>query len=209
MLFDNLGMAQPKQAIVADVTATLTAQTPWGVITQVETGKYWRSSKGQIRQRDQHGLSHMLDLGTPRSQAWVDNELGIADVDKDSTLRRRRRLTNPSGSDWMAPHKTTKTGQRIVDGLPVTVREVTIGSVKHEAWSSDELKLVLVYRMTSGTIQFEQRYSNIRLAEPEPGAFDIPDGFKVNTGTFGQCLGGALRVTESISGQRGQTSECR
>jgi len=48
--------------VIADITVTLTAETPWGPYTQTQSGKYWRSRDGKTRRDDAFGNSHIEDL---------------------------------------------------------------------------------------------------------------------------------------------------
>src|SRR5580698_11040615 len=75
------------RALVADITATLKARTPWGEITTVESGKYWRTSKGQDRFDDSYGLSTLRDRRGPLIHARIDRELRLAEIEEETTPR--------------------------------------------------------------------------------------------------------------------------
>ena len=47
--------------IIADVTVTVTSETPWGPYTQTQSGKYWRSREGETRRDDGFGHSYIAD----------------------------------------------------------------------------------------------------------------------------------------------------
>ena len=75
---------------MADITATLKARTPWGEITSVELGKYWRSSKGQDRFDDAYGLSEMRDRRGPVIHARIDRQLKLIDIEEKTPPRAPR-----------------------------------------------------------------------------------------------------------------------
>src|SRR5512143_3100397 len=61
--------------IIADVTVTVTSETPWGPYIQTQSGKYWRSRDGETRRDDGFGNSYIEDL---HSRIEMDHEAKIA-----------------------------------------------------------------------------------------------------------------------------------
>jgi hypothetical protein len=168
-------MNQWEKAIIADVTATLTAQTPWGEIKQVEHGKYWRSG-GRIRQDDEHGQSII-----------VDRKESLTTIDRNANLILQRfdlaRSGSPESWDMFFPKADYPTGNRAKLGeTTLEDRKVvkmshpmgTLGLLSDEAWISKELEMMLLYRYQTATTVFELRYHNIRLEEPPKSVFEIP-----------------------------------
>ena len=198
---------QPKRAMIADVTATLTAHSPWGDITKVETGKYWRSSKGQILQQDAHGHSLYVYLQEPRLHAEIDHELKLITAMKD--IRERPRAGQDITRRIMSDTKPKKIGEAVLEGYRVTIRQGQWNGLTVEAWSSDEWKLPLLVKYATATTEFEQRYHNIQRVEPEASVFEFPLGFRMHT-TFMSTLPGAagtpacMHMTDSVIGQPGE-----
>jgi hypothetical protein len=168
------------RALVADITATLKARSPWGEITSVETGKYWRNSKGQDRFDDTYGLSEMRDRRGPVIHARIDRQLRLIDIEEKAAPRE------PTGfhvTPWsILPFSFRKGGERTVEGLKATVRTGEDHGVSYEVWTSDELGLVLFAQYKTDHTIFEQRVHNIRFAEPDPQIvdFSVPSGFRTH-----------------------------
>lgn len=120
----------PKKPIIADVTSTLTAPTPWGPFTQTETGKYWRSRNGKLRQDDSYGLSTLIDLGSPsRSLAYIDYELRRIWQSVRPPRRIPKNSSIPSAGDQLGNEfhfgpstKPRRIGQSVVEGFKVSIR---------------------------------------------------------------------------------------
>jgi hypothetical protein len=127
---DTFRAAQPPaKPVMADVTSTLTTQTPWGPFTQSETGKYWRSRDGKIRQDTAFGISRVVDLGSfPRKSAQIDYQLQRIFALVDRTDLRPLNL-DVTGRDFevrnLRTTKLKKTGEAVVEGLKVTIRQGT------------------------------------------------------------------------------------
>jgi hypothetical protein len=158
------------RALTADITATLKARTPWGEITTVESGKYWRNSKGQDRFDDSYGISTMRDRRGPVIQARVDRPLRRVDIEQITTAREAIGRRDPWNILPFAFGKVdpNKSGGRTVEGLKTTVRTGEDHGVSYEVWSSDQLGLVLFARYKTDHTVFEQRIHNIRFVEPDP-----------------------------------------
>ncbi len=73
--------------IIADVTVTVTSETPWGPYMQTQSGKYWRSRDGKTRRDDGFGHSYIADL---HSRIDMDH---IAKVAYESMISSRHRST--------------------------------------------------------------------------------------------------------------------
>jgi hypothetical protein len=165
------------RAFTADITATLKAKTPWGEISTVEQGKYWRNSKGQDRFDDSYGLSRLRDRRGPVIQARVDRELRLVEIE-EKTAPRGGMQEQPD--PWnILPVAFTKGGQRNIEGLKATVRTGSDHGVSYEVWTSDKLGLVLYARYKTDTTVFEQKIHNIHFAELDAAAisFAIPSEF--------------------------------
>lgn len=214
----------PKKAVIADITATLTAQTPWGPFTNTETGKYWRSRSGKVRQDFGDGLSWIVDLSGPvRSRAYVDHDHRRIWVEVGS-LAGTQSSQDATGNDFRfgaASSKPKKSGRDVMEGFKVTIRTgellnaVVAGSSKgrptgesYEIWTADELGVILLFKLKSGTTEFVQRYHNIRLEEPESSVFELPFGFRMVTrlpDPYRRCM----RLEEGISGEPGHAETRR
>jgi hypothetical protein len=168
------------RALMADITATLKARTPWGEITTVESGKYWRNSKGQDRFDDAYGLSNMRDRRGPVIRARLDRELRLLEVEEKTAPGAG---TSYRIDPWnILPFSFHKGGEQTVEGLKATVRTGQDHGVSYEVWTSDELGLVLYARYKTDTTVFEQRVHNIRFAESEPQIVNlsVPSGFRTH-----------------------------
>jgi hypothetical protein len=216
-----LGAPPPGKAVIADITATLTAQTPWGPFTHTETGKYWRSRDGKVRQDTEHGLSTVADLGSVnlRSNAYIDYDLRlILAAQERPDLRfpriRSRPTADTTGNDFplvlQGATKPKKSGNDILDGFKVTIRKGNVEMGKgqptgqtYEIWTSEELKIILLFKLKSGTAEFVQRYHNIRLEEPDPSVFELPPGFRIVTSSSDRNRPRQIcwRVEVGISGE--------
>lgn len=168
------------RALVADITATLKAHTPWGEITSVESGKYWRNSKGQDRFDDAYGLSEMRDRRGPVIHARIDRQLRLVDIEQKVAPREPASFrVDP----WdILPFTFRKGGEKIVEGLKATVRTGEDHGVSYEVWTSDQLGLVLLAQYKTDHTVFEQRIHNIRFTEPDPEIvrFSVPSGFSTH-----------------------------
>jgi hypothetical protein len=170
------------RALVADITATLKAGSPWGDITTVESGKYWRNGKGQDRVDDSYGVSTLRDRRGPVIQARIDRPLRRVDIEERTAAREpngfRRNAWGflPFDSRRIDPNKG---GGKTVEGLKATVRTGEDHGVSYEVWTSDQLGLILFVRYKTDHTVFEERIHNIRFAEPDPGivSLDVPTGF--------------------------------
>jgi hypothetical protein len=172
------------RALAADITATLKARSPWGEITTVESGKYWRSSKGQDRFDDSYGLSTLRDRRGPVIQARIDRSLRRVAIEEitpprePTTFRRDPWNILPFAFGRVDPDK----GGRTVEGLKATVRTGEDHGVSYEVWSSNQLGLVLFARYKTDRTIFEQRVHNIRFVEPDPEivTLGVPGGFRTH-----------------------------
>jgi hypothetical protein len=168
------------RALVADITATLKARTPWGEITSVELGKYWRNSKGQDRFDNAYGLSEMRDRRGPVIHARIDRALRLVDIEQKVAPRE---ATTFRVDPWnILPFTFHKGGQKTVDGLNATVRTGEDHGVSFEVWTSDQLGLILFAQYKTDHTVFEQRIHNIRFTEPDPEIvnFSVPAGFRTH-----------------------------
>jgi len=193
-------MPPPRRAVTADVTATLTARTPWGAFVHTETGKYWRSRNGMVRQDTAHGISRLSTFGNPRSvsivdhrqrQVWVDLEMEAptaaqSPFDGPRVTYGNRNVLDATGEDFYLTvangkpePKFKKSGRTNVDGLKVTIRQAEWQGQKYEIWTVDELKMIVQFKVTSESAEFVQRYSNIRQTEPPASVFEMPVGYRM------------------------------
>jgi hypothetical protein len=173
------------RALVADITATLKASSPWGEITKVESGKYWRNSKGQDRFDDAYGVSDMRDRRGPVIHVRIDRQLRLVDIEEKAAPREPTSFrVNP----WnILPFNygkidPRKGGNKTVEGLKATVRTGEDHGVSYEVWTSDQLGLVLFAQYKTDHTVFEQRVHNIRFAEPDPEIVNlsVPGGFRTH-----------------------------
>jgi hypothetical protein len=167
-----------KRPLLADVTSTLKAATPWGEISTVENGKYWRNSQGQDRFDDAYGLSEMRDRRGPVIRARIDRELRLVEIEEKIAPRA---FSGSRPDPWsILPFSFKKGPVKMVDGLTVTVRTGYDHGVTYEVWTSDELGLVVFARYKTDHTVFEQHVQNIRFEEPSAALFDfsVPAGFR-------------------------------
>jgi hypothetical protein len=204
----------PKKAVIADVTATLTAQTPWGPFTYTETGKYWRSRDGKVRQDTEHGLSTVADLSSSstRSLAYIDYDLQRiwAQMTRIPDIRAGQPREDATGKDFrsLSSAKPKKSGQDLLDGFNVTIRKGLWGGKPYEVWTADDLKMILLLKVSSEAGEFVQRYRNIRQEEPDPSIFELPPGYRMVTISTEVIRGGPVVATcpreeVGISGEPG------
>lgn len=199
----------PGKPLIADITATLTAQTPWGPFTQSETGKYWRSREGKIRQDTAFGVSRLVDLGSyPRTEAFIDYELRRMAVSIGRTD-----LHPPSedvtGRDFTLDNNRTrakKSGEAVLEGFKVTIRKGELrnegnSSLQYEIWTAEDLKVILLFKLKSAYAELVQRYHNIRREEPDPSVFQLPPGFRTVTNYPRSPSSLCLRQEVGISGE--------
>ena len=203
---------------MAEVTATLTAETPWGPFTQSETGKYWRSRDGKIRQDTAFGVSRVVDLGGyPRTNAQIDYELRRIAVWIGERYRKTP-STEVTGRDFSMGNdgrNAKKTGEAVLDGFKVTIRKGELRRVdqskahpadlSYEIWTSEELKLVLLFKLKSESAELVQRYHNIRREEPDPSVFQLPSGFRTVTNYPRSTSSPCVRQEVGVSGERKRT----
>lgn len=193
--------------IVADVTVTVTSNTPWGAYTQTQSGKYWRNRDGKTRRDDAFGDSHIADL---HRRIDIDHEANIAyEID--------HRLSSPPetllGAEFTSvgllpafyddpaglgpqllrmPRKLVKIGEKEIDGRKVTGRR-SKGVAKgyawgpqgdhwtYEVWTANDLKLAIEFQYKTSTMQVVQRFENIQMVDPDPEIFEIPKGYQVRS----------------------------
>ncbi len=166
--------------LAADITATLNAHSPWGEITSVESGKYWRNSKGQDRFDDSYGLSEIRDRRGPVIHVKIDRQLRLIDIEEKTPPRLPTSLRIDPWNILPFNYNPAKGGQKTVEGLKATVRTGEDHGVSYEVWTSDQLGLVLFAQYKTDHTVFEQRVHNIRFVEPdrEQVDFGVPNGFQ-------------------------------
>lgn len=173
------------RALVADITATLKASSPWGEITSVESGKYWRNSQGQDRFDDAYGVSDMRDRRGPVIHVRIDRQLRLIDIEEKAAPREPSSFRAdpwnilPFNYGKIDPRKG---GNKTVEGLKATVRTGDDHGVSYEVWTSDQLGLVLFAQYKTDHTVFEQRLHNIRFTEPDPEIVNlsVPGGFRTH-----------------------------
>ncbi len=78
--------------------------------------------------------------------------------------------------------KPDKKGESDIEGFKVTVRGGKLpDGQSYEIWTAKDLGLILLYKHISATGEIVQRFHNIRLEEPDPSVFHVPDGFSIAT----------------------------
>lgn len=207
----------PGKPLTADITATMTARTPWGVVTQVETGKYWRGKKDLIRQDNAHGNSIVASLRNPRSTAQIDHELKLITAWREP-VSANFATTGRFGQDptiggpflakpkWGNPYLKV-TGQQVVEGFKVTIRKgLGQAGLFVETWWSDELRLMVLAKYITDTVEFEQRFHNIQRTEPDTSVFEFPLGFKIHSWEQGIPAAPCFRFSDGITGEKERTT---
>jgi len=193
--------------IIADVTVTITAETPWGPYTQTQSGKYWRSRGGKTRRDDAFGNSYIADL---HSRIEIDHEAKVAyEIDQIlsspvDTLPGAGFMSggllppfydDPAGLNQQLlqmPRKLVKIAERQIDGRKVTGRR-SEGVAKgypwgpngrhwaYEVWTANDIQLAIEFQYKTRTMQVVQRFENIQLRDPDPESFKIPKGYQVRS----------------------------
>ncbi len=193
--------------IIADVTVTVTSETPWGPYTQTQSGKYWRSRDGKTRRDDGFGNSYIADL---RSRIDIDHEAKVAYEIDDilsspvDTLPGTGFMSggflppfydDPSGLSpqlLQMPRKLVKIGKRQIDGRKVTGRRsegVAKGNQwgpngdrwSYEVWTANDIKLAILFQYSTRLMKVVQRFENIQERDPDPEVFRIPKGYQVRS----------------------------
>jgi len=193
--------------IIADVTVTITAETPWGPYTQTQSGKYWRSRDGKTRRDDAFGNSYIADL---HSRIEIDHEAKVAyEIDQIlsspvDTLPGAGFMSggllppfydDPAGLNQQLlqmPRKLVKIAERQIDGRKVTGRRSegvakgypwgpNGGHWAYEVWTANDIQLAIEFQYKTRTMQVVQRFENIQLRDPDPEIFKIPKGYQVRS----------------------------
>jgi hypothetical protein len=213
ILYENawaVGTAPPsKIAVIADHTTTITSITPWGPFTQTETGKYWRSSRGQIRADDEYGHSWVVDLAVwPRKTSLIDHQLKVINQRQYGTsqLKVSRSSASQGGTVALRSNSVNRrseldpivwikddfetyqkplgqqTRHEIYEGFDVIIYPFVESKDDglSELWVADQLKMVLKEIHVVDDVIFEHRFHNIQLKEPEKSLFTLPKGFPVH-----------------------------
>ena len=156
--------------IIADVTVTVTSETPWGPYTQTQSGKYWRNQDGKTRRDDGFGNSYIADF---YSHINVDHEAKTAyEIDYKPSLPLPWSsimsggwlppLADPAGLDpqlLQMPRKLVKIGEKTIDGRKVTGRrsEGVAGGYPwgskgdhwtYEVWTANDIRLAILFQYT-------------------------------------------------------------
>lgn len=195
----NWSYAPPSdtRAFEATVTSTLKARTPWGEMTTVETGKYWRSSDGRDRYDNAYGSSTFRDRRGPILQVRIDHQLRLLEIEENVAALRTRELRlsspppppksrNPLVDDpWDAvsfalAFAPRNAGQKTVEGLKVAVRKGSDHEVNYEVWASDELGILLFAQYKTDRTVFEQRIHDIRFVEPDSKLLELPRYYRTH-----------------------------
>jgi hypothetical protein len=192
--------------IIADVTVTVTSETPWGPYAQTQSGKYWRSRDGKTRRDDGFGNSHIADF---RSRIDIDHEAKVAyEIDHIlsspvDTLPGTGFMSggllipfyDPAGLSpqlLQMPRKLVKIGKKQIDGRKVTGRR-SEGVAKgyqwgpggarwtYEVWTANDIKLAILFQYNTRLMQVVQRFENIQVRDPDPEVFRIPKGYQVRS----------------------------
>jgi hypothetical protein len=179
----NINLEPAKIPLTADVTATLTAETPWGPVSWTESGKYYRSRSGKIRQDMSFGTYKIIDLKTQET-ILIDARAKIADVQEviASAVSFTVENTTNFDPDGLSPEvakRAKKIGENEVQGHKATGRRWEIDGCTYEVWTAKDIKLRILYQYTAGHTTVTQRYENIQIVEPDADLFKIPDGFTV------------------------------
>ncbi len=179
----NINLEPAKVSLTADMTATLTAETPWGPISWTESGKYYRSRSGKVRQDMSFGTYKIVDLKTQETIS-IDARARIADVQDviaSAVSFTAGNTTNfdPDGLSQDVAKHAKKIGENEVQGHKATGRRWVIDGCTYEVWTAKDIQLRILYKYTAGHTTVTQRYENIQIVEPDPGVFKIPDGFTV------------------------------
>jgi hypothetical protein len=72
----------------------------------------------------------------------------------------------------------------------------------YEIWTSEDLKMILLFKIKSKSAELEQRYHNIRREEPDPSLFEMPAGFHIVTLYPPSAGSTCLRQEVGITGER-------
>jgi hypothetical protein len=161
----------------------LTAQVTLAVINPDGTeqdvhGSYFRSSDGKVREDTQAGsviadfqAGTITTLNPATNQALVKNTPGP----KGRYVKRDPLTVTPT---------VTSLGETTVEGHPVVMKLITIGSSGQSAeiWTATDVRLTVLVKTTSATGRVtSKKYQNIQLVEPDASLFTIPSSYTVVT----------------------------
>lgn len=176
--------------LAADIAITVIANTPFGNFTQSQSGRYWRSESGRIRQDTSFG-SVITD---PKARTIVY----LNHLSKEATLIRMpvARRSDASQGDQVpalgVPGQTVDDlGEKVINGHEVRgKRTVThgdgvrqFGPVTTEVWTAADLQLPIYTKQSSSRGETIQQFKNISLGEPEGIVFVVPAGYAVKEGS--------------------------
>jgi hypothetical protein len=193
-----------KIPIIADVTVTVTSDTPWGPYTQTQSGKYWRSRDGATRRDDGFHNSYISGApGVTWTRSWIDHDAKtVYEIVDHYSLESPflEPLHDPSGLNsqiLMEPRRLVKIGEKKIDGRKATGRR-SEGVPKgypwgpdgdrwsFEVWTANDIKLAILFQYNTRLMQVVQRFENIQEREPDPDVFRIPKGYRVRTAQSGE-----------------------
>lgn len=191
--------------IIADVTVTVTSETPWGPYTQTQSGKYWRSRDGKTRRDDGFGHSYITGLNWWRAEIDHDAKMAYEFVHNGPPDNPFAKGSSPpalnddpaglsagllEGAE--APRKLVRIGEKQIEGRKVTGRR-SEGVAKgypwgpngdrwtYEVWTANDLKLAVEFQYKTRLMKVVQRFENIQERDPDPEVFRIPKGYRVRT----------------------------
>jgi hypothetical protein len=113
-----------KIPIIADVTVTVTSDTPWGPYTQTQSGKYWRSRDGATRRDDGFHNSYISGIpGVTWTVSWIDHDAKVVyDIVNNRLLESLvlELLPDPSGlsPQLLIERRLVKIGEKQIDYSP-------------------------------------------------------------------------------------------
>ncbi|HLH41734.1 MAG TPA: hypothetical protein VKV74_02020 [Bryobacteraceae bacterium] len=175
--------------LTADVTFTLSSNTPSGAYTQSQAGKYWRSRDGKTRQDTAFG-SGIADpaAGTVTYLNHSTREATVVHLPPRPTPPSSGAAKPPAPAAHLGPGgATTDLGERQIAGHTTTGRRTLIsgdpaarGSEEStEVWTAADLGLPLYVKHHDHSGESIQEYKNVQVGDPDPSVFAIPAGYKV------------------------------
>jgi hypothetical protein len=133
-----------KIPIIADVTVTVTSDTPWGPYTQTQSGKYWRSRDGATRRDDGFHNSYISGApGVTWTRSWIDHDAKTV-YEHHYSLESPflEPLHDPSGLNsqiLMEPRRLVKIGEKksMDERRPAGARKASPRAIRGDRMETD------------------------------------------------------------------------
>lgn len=170
-------------AVSADVSLTITADTPTGPYEQTLTARYWRSREGKRRIDRPFGTSVIEDF-VNRRVVLLDHQQRVANVlqlarDEASKVEfpvsSRSRVFASLGADI----KRHDLGDKWIEDYKTSGGGGSESGWTFEVWTAPDLQLPLYIGQHTAIWRSVQRYEHVQIEDPPESLFEIPSGYEV------------------------------